>query len=210
MYYIPRRSYNQDNVFTEDPLNKFTDAYPLEMYMSNVDGFQGERDLLTKFGVEFRDTATFIVSKRRWEETVATQGNVQLTTRPAEGDVIYFPLTKAYFEITRVDPLDPFFQVGSLYVFKLSCELMRYSSEVFDTKVNEIDQQTAEKSLDLNAFNILLENESRLLLEYYSESSLINEEYSLDIIIPGATNDEFSKNIDILDFTERNPFGEII
>ena len=65
MYYIPRRSYNQDNVFTEDPLNKFTDAYPLEMYMSNVDGFQGERDLLTKFGVEFRDTATFIVSKRR-------------------------------------------------------------------------------------------------------------------------------------------------
>jgi len=179
------------------------------MYMSNVDGFQGERDLLTKFGVEFRDSATFIVSKRRWNETVATQGNVQLNTRPAEGDVVYFPLTKAYFEIKRVEPMDPFFQIGNLYVFKLECELMRYSSEIFDTKVNEIDRQTAEVSLDMNQFNILLENGRNLMLEFYTESRLINEEYKMVEILPGVSNETFSNYIDILDFTERNPFGEI-
>ncbi len=210
VYYLPRSSYNQDDIFTEDPLNKFKDAYPLEMYMSNVDGFQGERDLLTKFGVEIRDTATFVVSKRRWEETVATQGNVQLTTRPSEGDVIYFPLTQAYFEIKRVEPLDPFFQVGRLYVFKLECELMRYSSEVFDTKVNEIDNQTAEVSLDVGQFDILLETGYKVMLEYFTPSSITNEEYSVVNIIPGAANETFSNYIDILDFSERNPFGEII
>ena len=110
-YYIPRTSVNQDTIFTEDPLNSFDNAYPLEMYMKNITGFEGEGDLLTKFGVEFRDSATFIVARRRWDEVVARNGQVQLTTRPAEGDVVYFPLTKAYFQVKHVDSLNPFFQV---------------------------------------------------------------------------------------------------
>ena len=126
------------------------------------------------------------------------------------GDVIYFPLTKAYFQIMKVDALDPFFQVGKLYVYKLQCELMRYSSEEFDTGVAEIDNLSVEKSLDINQYNILLENSDRIMFEYYAESFLINESYSVDGIIPGAQNDTFRNNIDILDFSELNPFGEVI
>jgi hypothetical protein len=134
-YYIPRKSVNEDDILGEDVLNKYSSAYPLEMYMQNVTGFEGDGDLLTKFGVEFRDTATFIVSRRRWDEVIARSGDAVLTTRPAEGDIIYFPLTKAFFEIKRVESTDPFFQVGKLYVYKLQCELMQYSSEVFDTEI---------------------------------------------------------------------------
>lgn len=209
VYYLPRSTVNQDTILTEDPLNKFEYAYPLEMYMSNNMGFEGEGDLLTKFGVEFRDTATFIVSRRRWDEVVARDGFVQLTTRPAEGDVLYFPLTKAYFEIKKVEATNPFFQVGKLYVYQLECELMRYSSEEFNTGVTEIDDQAVEKSLDINQYNILLENSSRMLYEYYTDSYIINESYNVSNIIPGVQNEKFTDEIDILDFSEKNPFGEI-
>jgi len=210
LYYLPRNTVNQDTILTEDPLNNFEHAYPLEMYMSNVNGFEGEGDLLSKFGVEIRDTATFIVARRRWDEIVGRSGNAQLTTRPAEGDVLYFPLTKAYFQIMHVDALDPFFQVGKLYVYKLQCELMRYSSEEFDTGVAEIDDLSVEKSLDVNQYNILLEDGSRIMYEYFAAAFIVNESYSMDEIIPGAQNDVFRDNIDILDFSERNPFGEVL
>ena len=208
-YYMPRQSSNEDLILGEDTLNNFTNAYPLEMYMQNVSGFEGDGDLMTKFGVEIRDTVTFLVSRRRWDEVVARSGNAQLTTRPAEGDIIYFPLTKAYFEIRRVEAKDPFFQVGKLYVYKLQCELLQYSSERFDTGVDEIDNTASDKSIDVNEYNILLENSSRILLEYYTPSAIISENYTLNTILPNVQNEDFSKNIDVLDFTEVNPFGEI-
>jgi len=210
VYYMPRATVYQDNILNEDVLNKFDHAYPLEMYMSSNMGFEGEGDLLTKFGVEVRDTATFIVSRRRWDEVVARTGTVQLTVRPAEGDILYFPLTKAFFEIMRVDSTDPFFQVGKLYVFKLECELLRISSERFSTGINEIDDLAADKSIDVNNFNILLETGDRLKYEYYSDSYMINESFNIESIIPNISNESFREEIDILDFTERNPFGEVL
>lgn len=210
VYYIPRKTVAYDSILTEDPLNKFEHAYPLEMYLSDVSGFQGENNLLTKFGVEIRDTATFVVARRRWDEVVARDGNVQLTTRPAEGDVLYFPLTKAYFQIMKVDALDPFFQVGKLYVYKLECELMRNSSEVFDTGNSEVDGRPGEVSLDVNAFNILTEDGNRLLYEFYTDTYMINEAFIVKDIIPGVQNETFAGEIDILDFSERNPFGEVL
>lgn len=210
VYYIPRQTVFQDNILNEDVLNSFDHAYPLEMYLSNTMGFEGEGDLLTKFGVEIRDTASFIVSRRRWDEVVARTGTAQLTTRPAEGDILYFPLTKAFFEIMRVDATDPFFQVGKLYVYKMECELLRYSSEKFNTGVEEIDGVAADKSTDINEYNILFENNSRIKYEYFTESFMISEEYVIRDIIPNSSNEDFTDNIDILDFTEKNPFGEVL
>jgi hypothetical protein len=210
VYYMPRQTVYQDNILNEDVLNKFDYAYPLEMYMSSNMGFEGEGDLLTKFGVEVRDTATFIVSRRRWDEVVARTGTAQLTTRPAEGDVLYFPLTKAFFEIMRVDSTDPFFQVGKLYVYKLECELLRFSSERFNTGVEEIDEIVDDKSMDVNDYNILLEDGTRIKYEYFTNSFMINEIYELENIIPNVSNETFRDEIDILDFTEKNPFGEVL
>ena len=209
VYYLPRKSVNLDEILTEDALNKYEHAYPIEMYLQNVTGFEGEGDLLSKFGVEIRDTATFIVARRRWDEVIARDGNVQLEKRPAEGDVIYFPLTKGYFEIRRVETKEPFYQVGQLYVYKLECELMQYSGERFETGEGEIDS-IDEESLDIKAFEVKLENGDSFLLEYYTPSSLILEGYSMVNIDPESQNEVFYNNIDILDFTERNPFGEVI
>ena len=208
-YYIPRAAVNEDKVLGEDVLNQYTSAYPLEMYMQNVTGFEGDGDLLTKFGVEFRDTATFVVARRRWDEVIARSGDAVLTTRPAEGDIVYFPLTKAFFEIKRVDATDPFFQVGKLYVYKLQCELMQFSSERFNTGVSEIDSIADGDSLDINEFNLLLQSGDRALLEEYSPAGIVLQSYNLGTIMPNVDNEDFRGEISVLDFSERNPFGEI-
>ena len=208
-YYIPRAAVNEDKILGEDVLNRYSSAYPLEMYMQNVTGFEGDGDLLTKFGVEFRDTATLIVARRRWDEVIARSGDAVLTTRPAEGDIVYFPLTKAFFEIKRVDATDPFFQVGKLYVYKLQCELMQYSSERFDTGVSEIDSIADSDSLDINEFNLLLQSGDRALLEEYSPAGIVLQSYNLGTIMPNVDNEDFRGEISVLDFSERNPFGEI-
>jgi hypothetical protein len=208
-FYIPRAAVAEDDILGEDALNKYDSAYALEMYMQNVTGFEGDGDLMSKFGVEIRDTATFLVSRRRWDEVIARSGDAVLTTRPAEGDIIYFPLTKAYFEIKFVESTDPFFQVGKLYVYKLQCELMQFSSERFNTGVSEIDDIAAGKSMDMNEYNVLFESGDRFLLEYYSPSSLILQNYTMEDIIPNSQNESFTGEISVLDFSETNPFGEI-
>ena len=208
-YYIPRAAVNEDKILGEDVLNRYSSAYPLEMYLQNVTGFEGDGDLMSKFGVEIRDTATFVVARRRWDEVIARSGDAVLTTRPAEGDIIYFPLTKAFFEIKRVDATDPFFQVGKLYVYKMECELMQYSSERFDTGVSEIDSIADGDSLDINEFNLLLQSGDRALLEEYSPAGIVLQSYNLTTILPNVDNEDFRGEISVLDFSERNPFGEI-
>ncbi|MEC7436167.1 MAG: hypothetical protein VYB27_03725, partial [Candidatus Thermoplasmatota archaeon] len=112
VFYLPRTIVNRDTIFDEDALSSFTQAYPVEMYLENVDGYEGEGDLFTKFGIEIRDQATFILSKRRWEEVVDTSGGTfQLDARPAEGDLIYFSKTKSVFEIKMVEFQNPFYQL---------------------------------------------------------------------------------------------------
>jgi hypothetical protein len=208
-YYLPRHKVNEDAILGEDTLNDFNHAYPLEMYMQNVTGFEGDGDLMSKFGVEIRDTATFIVARRRWDEVVSRSGNAVLTTRPAEGDIVYFPLTKAYFEIKFVESTDPFFQVGKLYVYKLQCELMQYSSERFNTGISDIDSIADGVSLDINEFNLMLESGDRVLLQEYSPAGIILQSYNLGTILPNVDNEDFRGEISVLDFSERNPFGEI-
>jgi len=130
--------------------------------------------------------------------------------RPAEGDVVYFPLTKSFFEIRKVDTENPFYQLGKLYVFTLRCELMQYSYEDFNTGVSEIDSLAEETDISLENYEFLLEGGDALLLEEYSETSLILESYSDRTDLFNIKNDDFDTGItDILDFTERNPFGEV-
>lgn len=210
VFYMPRKSFNEDAILGEDPLNKFEHAYPIEMYMENVQGFEGEGDLISRFGVELRDTARFVVSRRRWNEVAGRFGNTILSTRPAEGDLIYFPLTKSMFEIKRVSALDPFFQVGKLYVYKIDVELYQFSDERIDTGIEEIDNILDTKRLDIAQFEFYKEDGTELLLEYESESSLVLENYTTEALDPAADNEDFNTDIDdILDFTERNPFGEV-
>ena len=138
VFYIPRKIVNTDAIFNEDALSEFGDAYQIEMYVENTDGFEGEGDLLSKFGVEIRDSMTLVLSTRRWEQLVGRFQNPG-ETRPQEGDLIYFPMVKGLFEIKFVEDESPFYQLKNLPTFKLSCEQFEYNNEAIDTGISEID-----------------------------------------------------------------------
>ncbi len=137
LYYLPRDLVNVDDVFKEDPASSFNSNYLLEMYVDNVDGFDGEGDLFSKFGVEIRDQVTLTVSKRRWEQTVMKYDNEIQGVRPLEGDLIFTPFSKKIFQIMHVEHEQPFYQLNNLPVFKLQCELFEYNDEDFDIEGND-------------------------------------------------------------------------
>jgi len=138
-YYLPRQIVEEDTILNEDVQSRFGDAYAVEMYIENVEGYEGEGDLMSKFGVSVRDTATFVISLRSWERFISLDSNLATSLRPNEGDLIHFPLSGSMFEIKFVEHENPFYQVGKLFVFKLQCELFEYSGEDFDTNVTDID-----------------------------------------------------------------------
>ena len=130
--YIPRSLVNEDTILGEDSISEYKDAYSVEMYIKSVDGFEGEGDLVSKFGLEVRDQIIFSMSRRAWE-------GLDIGTRPKEGDLIYFGLTSKLFQIMFVEHETPFYQAGALPTFDLTCELFTYSDEAMDTGVDEID-----------------------------------------------------------------------
>ena len=130
--YIPRTLVNTDTVLGEDSISEYKDAYSVEMFIKSVDGFEGEGDLISKFGLEVRDQIVFSLARRAWE-------GLDLGVRPKEGDLVYFPLTSKLFQIMFVEHETPFYQTGALPTFDLTCELFVYSDEKMDTDVDEID-----------------------------------------------------------------------
>jgi len=149
VYYIPRTLVNRDNVLNEDPASKFDDAYLIEMYIENVDGFEGAGDLYSKFGLEIRDEATFIVSRRQWEKMIGIFSDLT-DPRPQEGDVIFLPMTNSFFEISYVEDDNPFFQLSDIPVYRMQCSLFEYNDEDFDTGVGEIDAKAEQSAYQLS------------------------------------------------------------
>lgn len=208
VFYLPKQTGNLDGILGEDALQYFDQAYPLEMYLENVQGFEGEGELFTKFGFEFRSSATFVVAKRRWEEGVAQNAIVQLPNRPAEGDLLYFSKTKTFFVIKYVDFLNPFYQLGKIYTYKLQCDVFEFSSERIDTGIEEIDSLIDKSSQDVYRFQLLQESGDFVLNN--SDDSIILEVYATADTDPQSDNDEFEVEAEgILDFTAFNPFGEV-
>ena len=157
-YYIPRNMVAEDKVFGEDSLSKFEDAYMLEMYVDNVDGYEGEKELMSKFGLDIQDDATFTVARRRWEQFVTVDNNIVVSSRPNEGDLVYWPKGSKLFEITFVDHDDPFYQVHNLPTYKLKCKTFEYASEELDTGIAAIDAIETDNSLDQLSHQMTLEN----------------------------------------------------
>ena len=142
MVYIPRTLLNKDELFGEDSTSKFDDGYEMEMYIQSVDGFEGEGDVMGRFGIQIRDRIELIISRKRFEESV---GSYENTIRPKEGDLIFFPLSNTLFEINFVEHENPFYSLGKLYTYKLSCEVFTYSEENIDTGYSDIDKIETER-----------------------------------------------------------------
>ena len=143
VHYLPRKYMNEKTVIREVVQSIFDDSYPLEAYLDNFDGYAENPTLLSKFGIEQTNEVTLVISRERWETYIQpllkNESNVKLTTRPKEGDLVYFPLGDRLFEIKYVEHEKPFYQLRKNYVYTLKCELFRYEDEIIDTGVAEID-----------------------------------------------------------------------
>ena len=145
--YLPRKIVNKKTILKEVVASTFDDAYRMEAYLLNYEGFEGQGDILSKFGVQTTDAVTFVVSKERYEDFVSPflGTDVEVTTRPEEGDLIYLPLDNTMFEIKYVEAKKPFYQLNQLYVYTLSCEVMDYAlDENIDTGREIVDKAAVE------------------------------------------------------------------
>ena len=213
VYYLPRKLVNEDTLFGEDRLSSFNDAYMIEMYLDNIEGYEGQKEMMTRFGIDMQDEATWVVSKRRFEQLISTDQNLIVSTRPNEGDLIYFPTAKKLFEISFVDHDDPFYQIYNLPTFKMRCRTFEYSQEDMATGVADIDAIETSESTDALQYQMVLEEgtdsgTNYLLME--TGDYVVQEEYNIDTIDSSSDSDWFETQGDsILDFTETNPFGEV-
>lgn len=139
LYYIPKTLVSEDNVLGEDSLNSFDSAYQIEGYLENVQGFGGDGDLFSKFGVRIADQVNFIIARKRFQDLVDDNATLVVEGRPNEGDLIYFPLANKLFSIQYVEHEQPFYQLNKIHVWGLKCELFEYSGEDLDTGVEAID-----------------------------------------------------------------------
>lgn len=150
IYYIPRKVLGQDNIIREIEASKFDDNFVIEAYLENFEGYAPGSDIMTKFGINLQNEVTLTLSKERFEEFIQPflgeydDDEILLTTRPKEGDLVYFPLGQRIFEVKRVEHEQPFYQLGTNYTYKLQCELFQYENEDIDTSVDFIDEQVKE------------------------------------------------------------------
>ena len=143
VYYLPRKYITEKTIIKEVIESAFDNAYPIEAYVENFDGYGDNTTILSKFGIQALNELTIIISKERFEEyifpLIRDQLNIKLSSRPKEGDLIYFPLGDRLFEIKFVEHEQPFYQLQKNYVYTLKCELFRYEDEVIDTGIDNID-----------------------------------------------------------------------
>ena len=226
VYYLPRTLVNEDSILGEDTSSKFTAAYIMEMYVENTDGFAGEQEIIRKFGLELRDDISLVVSKMRWEKVLEAENNLIESTRPNEGDLIWFPRVNAFFEIQFVEHEQPFYQVHNVPVYKLRCTKWEYASEEISTGLYDIDQTEDALSTNMLDYQVSLEAglpagaimmesdipelKNFILLESapaeLGEKQVVDQSHKFEAA-SGVTSTGDSTD-DILDFSERNPFGE--
>lgn len=211
MLYIPRVLTKLDDLYGEDAQSQYNQAILVELYIKSVDGFTGDGNFMSKFGLQIRDQVVFSIAQRTFNQEVAI---ITDQIRPNEGDLIYFPLNNKCFQIKYVNKFEMFYQFGALQTFELTCELFEYSNEQFNTGIPEVD--ILQQKFSINILDYTLNDEEGNNLLDQDGDYLVTEAYKPDLINPAEENDVFqygSNNFptgsdDFIDFTETDPFSE--
>lgn len=236
--YLPRTIINQDFLLGEDALGKFNSAVDLEVYVKNIQGFEGEGDFLSKFNLEIRDQITFTMARKRFSqiateklidevgynyqvetantqawsvtdsyvlETGSANGYSITSTRPLEGDLIFFPLNNKLYEIKFVEHENIFYQHGKLYTYDIQCELYERDSRL-DTGNTAIDIIESNTTLDILTYQFLDESGNTMLIE---DGGYMLQEFRLEATAPMANNEYImTKSLSFVNWSEQNPFSE--
>jgi len=211
-YYLKKTYGDYDYLYGEDDLGTFADYYTVPMYINSAEGFGGEGDFLSKFGVEQRDTMTMSVARWTFEQEVGNETKANIS-RPREGDAIYFPLNKKIYTVNFVEHEPVFYQMGALQFYELRLEMFEYSGERLNTGLYEIDKLETRRSMDTfiksqlvmetgdPELPIHIESGQRILLSGYTEN---DQDERTD-----SENDFFETTADgFLDFSDGDPFSE--
>lgn len=185
-YYIPRVLVALDDILGEDALSKFKNAYMIECYLDNIDSFGGQGAFMSKFGLQIEEQGQLTIAKRRWEQLIGQYGHTIIPERPCEGDLLYFPTSEGLFEIKFVEHQSPFYQLGSLPVYKLKVESFQYSSERIETDIDEINQIALDMTFAVTP--------NPGVADPVHRNSRQNQSFN-------------TEKADVLNFDENNPFG---
>ena len=199
VYYIPRNFIREATIMREVTSSAFRSYFIIEAYLNNFDGYAGQGDIMSKFGIQVKDEVTLTISRERYEDYIAPflnsrmlylmnsaaqDGTLETIQRPREGDIIYFPLGRRLFEIKFVEHEQPFYQLGNGYTYELQCELFEYEDEILNTSIDEIDTTIMNKGL-INTLNLIpLSNRAEVVAKtatgYIRELIILNEGNSFD------------------------------
>ena len=204
VYYIPRNINNLDKLYYTDDQSSYNHAILIEMYIKSVDGFAGDGNFMSKFGLEIRDQVVFSVAQRVFNEEVSAYTT---NIRPNEGDLVYFPLNRKCFQVKFVNKFEMFYQLGGLQTWDLTCELFEYSNEIFNTGIAEIDAIQVKFDTNIISWSVLTETGEALLTE--DGDYLVSEKYDLEVIDPTTENKTIQdESNEFIDFSESDPFSE--
>jgi len=204
MYYIPRTLNNYDEVYGADDQSSYDNAYPIEMYIKSIDGFSGDGNFMSKFGIEIRDQVVFSMARRIFAEEV---GTFTSQVRPNEGDLIYFPLNQKCFIIRYVNKFEMFYQLGALQTWEVTAELFEYSGEAMNTGIPEID--ILQKQYSLNQYDWVIQTQDADFITDEDGNIITLEGSSTSDLLFNAENDKIQQESDqFVDFSAVDPFSE--
>ena len=191
IYYLPRKLNAKDDIYGEDTISTYDNAYEIDGYIKSFDSFEGDGTFLSKFNMEIRDSITFSIARRTFNNEIGTQSGL---IRPREGDLIYYKMLKRIFVIGFVDDKPVFYQLGALQFYNIKCDVWEYSSERFNTGIQEIDE---------------LEDKYTTSQQHFITPDTIDfDEQNQDVF---ADNLEFDEEaVGVVDFSENNPFYDIL
>ena len=206
MWYCPRTLVAKDDIYGEDTISEYNSAYLIDLYIKNVDSYEGDGTFLSKFNLEIRDQMTLTVSFRNFMNEV---GSIATIDRPREGDLIYIPMLDRLFIIKYVSKNAVFYQMGSIQMYDLVCEMFEYSSEKLNTGIEAID--SIEKDLSLNASDYSLLTQDGFIITDQDGYQILQNGYNFETQArdPYEDNTEFQvEGESILDWTQIDPFSE--
>ena len=204
MWYMPRKLGNFDRLYTADDQSEYEQAFMIELYIKSVDGFAGDGNFMSKFGLEIRDQVVFSVAQRVFNQEIGVATNL---VRPNEGDLIYFPLNKKCFQIKYTNKFEMFYQLGALQTWEMTCELFEYSNEIINTGIPEIDSLQLNQST--NILDYAIRDEQNMPLKDEANNFLIMERFNQESIVGTGENNVIQTEAEgFIDFSHMDPFAE--
>jgi hypothetical protein len=206
MFYCPRTLIAKDDIYGEDSLSEYNASYAIDLYIKSYDSYEGDGSFLSKFNLEIRDQMTLTVSVRNFMNEI---GDIALIARPQEGDLIYIPMVDRIMIIKYVNKTPVFYQMGSIQMYDLTCEIFEYSSESLNTGIAAIDSIEQERSLDMGIWGILT-NDNYTITDN-DGYALVQSNYNFETQATDAFEDNTEFQLEgeaILDWSQVDPFSE--